>query len=255
MSLFSQVSTERLRALADALDSGRLTGLDRLAMEAFLSPTAARQLSDQRLDRTHLSYMLRVLIADRESARSLAPTVDLVWTGPEGSVSSSRDTGVVVRELFASAKESVLVVGFAVHRGREIFKQLSERMDEIPSLDVRMFLNVSRALRDTTRSDQLLLRFAADFKRQHWSGKRFPEIYYDPRSLATDETKRTSLHAKCVVVDGAIALVTSANFTEAAQQRNIEVGALIHDQQFARCLLDQFEPLTQSGAVARLAIA
>lgn len=253
MSVFSALSTETLRRLAEALESGRLSGDDRLSLQMFLPPAEARELSDQRMDAGHLSYTLRALIADRER-QLVAPAVDLVWTGPEALVSTSRDTGVVVRELFHSAKESVLVVGFAIHRGREIFRELSERMDEVPSLNVRMFLNVSRALRDTTRSDQLLLRFASEFKRQHWSGTRFPEIYYDPRSLALDETKRTSLHAKCVVVDGAKALVTSANFTEAAQQRNIEAGVLVHDHRFATSIVAQFEALVRMGAAARLAV-
>ena len=118
-----------------------------------------------------------------------------------------------------------------------------------------MFLNIVRALRDTTRSDQLLLRFARDFKLQHWSGERLPEIYYDPRSLSLDADKRTSLHAKCVVVDGARALVTSANFTEAAQQRNIEVGVLVNDERFAQSVIDQFDGLVQMGAAIRLHVA
>ena len=45
---------------------------------------------------------------------------------------------------------------------------------------------------------------------------------------------RGSLHAKCVVVDRSTALVTSANFTEAAQHRNIEAGLLIRHQGIQR---------------------
>jgi phosphatidylserine/phosphatidylglycerophosphate/cardiolipin synthase-like enzyme len=37
------------------------------------------------------------------------------------------------------------------------------------------------------------------------------------------------LHAKCIVVDGRHALVTSANSTEAASQRTIEAGVLLVD--------------------------
>jgi phosphatidylserine/phosphatidylglycerophosphate/cardiolipin synthase-like enzyme len=35
------------------------------------------------------------------------------------------------------------------------------------------------------------------------------------------------IHAKCVIADQRQALITSANFTEAAQKRNIEVGLLV----------------------------
>jgi phosphatidylserine/phosphatidylglycerophosphate/cardiolipin synthase-like enzyme len=44
------------------------------------------------------------------------------------------------------------------------------------------------------------------------------------------------MHAKCVVVDHAIALVTSANFTSRGHERNIEVGVLIQDSTFAGTL-------------------
>ena len=199
-----------------------------------------------------VAYIIRAVLSERDRATSDATSAELVWTGPEGLTSSSRDTGVVVRELFMSAKKSILIAGFAVHRGRDIFKQLADRMSEDPTLVVRMFLNIPRGLRDTTVTDQLLGRFAHQFRHEHWAGTRFPAIYYDPRSLAIDERKRTSLHAKCVVIDNTTSLVTSANFTEAAQVRNIEVGALLNDAQFARALVRQFDELIRVQAVERL---
>ncbi len=41
------------------------------------------------------------------------------------------------------------------------------------------------------------------------------------------------MHAKCVVTEGQEALVTSANFTEAAQERNIELGLLVNSPDVA----------------------
>jgi len=65
--------------------------------------------------------------------------------------------------------------------------------------------------------------------------RAWPEIYFDPRSLhrpavsnlGGDTKQRAVLHAKCVVIDGRTAFVSSANFTEAAQERTIEVGVLV----------------------------
>jgi phosphatidylserine/phosphatidylglycerophosphate/cardiolipin synthase-like enzyme len=61
--------------------------------------------------------------------------------------------------------------------------------------------------------------------------------------LEADQTKRTSLHAKCVIVDNEEAFVSSANFTEAAHTRNIEVGILLRSQSLARTLSNHFESL------------
>jgi phosphatidylserine/phosphatidylglycerophosphate/cardiolipin synthase-like enzyme len=67
-----------------------------------------------------------------------------------------------------------------------------------------------------------------------------------------NSARRAALHAKCVVIDRSTALVTSANFTEAAQERNIEAGALVSDVTFAGILVDQFDWLVRIGAVERL---
>jgi phosphatidylserine/phosphatidylglycerophosphate/cardiolipin synthase-like enzyme len=86
-------------------------------------------------------------------------------------------------------------------------------------------------------------------------GERLPQLYYDPRSLDTEAVKRSSLHAKCVVVDRRVALVTSANFTEAAHKRNIEVGSLIRSERFAARLAGHFEALADAGLLKPLHLA
>ena len=52
------------------------------------------------------------------------------------------------------------------------------------------------------------------------SSKGLPAVFCDSRSCAED--KRSSLDAKCVVVDAEQVFVFSANFTKAPQERNIE---------------------------------
>ena len=97
----------------------------------------------------HIAYTLRLLAAERESSQEVRERIDLVWTGQEVVGSESRDTSVVVRELFSTAKTSVLISSFAIDRGkkaRELFGVLAERMDANSALQVRMFLNVLHRL-------------------------------------------------------------------------------------------------------------
>jgi phosphatidylserine/phosphatidylglycerophosphate/cardiolipin synthase-like enzyme len=61
-----------------------------------------------------------------------------------------------------------------------------------------------------------------------------------------------SLYAKCIVIDNEIAFVTSANFTEWAQERNLEAGVLIRDEGFARSLRNQFEALIAASRLRLL---
>ncbi len=95
----------------------------------------------------------------------------------------------------------------------------------------------------------MVRRFLQRFRTHEWLGDRLPELRYDPRSLELDGAKRASLHAKCIVVDRKVAFVTSANFTEAAHTRNIEVGALIRSEQFARSLVSHFDALMVAGVL------
>jgi phosphatidylserine/phosphatidylglycerophosphate/cardiolipin synthase-like enzyme len=52
------------------------------------------------------------------------------------------------------------------------------------------------------------------------------------------------------VVDGLRAFVSSANFTQRAQERNIEVGVLIEDPSFSSFLTGQWLGLIDAGFVA-----
>lgn len=63
------------------------------------------------------------------------------------------------------------------------------------------------------------------------------------------------LHAKCVVTDGRWTLLTSANFTEAAQERNIEAGVLVDDPRLAARVTRQLDELVHRRALRRLPTA
>ena len=117
---------------------------------------------------------------------------------------------------------------------------------------MRMFLNVKRPFGDTNTDGELIAAFAYRFRTEHWPADRaLPEIYFDPRSLAVDAKRKAVLHAKCIVVDGWTAFVSSANFTEAAQERNIEVRVLVRSQIIAERLVTFFSALISTGAARR----
>jgi phosphatidylserine/phosphatidylglycerophosphate/cardiolipin synthase-like enzyme len=126
-------------------------------------------------------------------------------------------------------------------------------MCQRPDLVARLCLDIRRAPGDTTRADSLLRRFAERFIRREWPGPRLPDLFYDPRSLADSEPGRASLHAKCVVVDGVRALIGSANLTEAAQLRNIEVGVVVSGV-IAVAAERHFDALIAGGHLRRLAL-
>ena len=255
-----RLSETDLRQLSGALRAGRLSvpfstvGLRRYLAAELIDVVVAesQRLHQAGLTGPQLALLLATLADDRTARTPGHDGLDLVTSGPEAPGVAIRDTAVVVRELFSTARHSVLAVGYAVHQGRQVFRALAERMEQWPDLDVRLCLDVQRTWQDVTPTVLLLRRFIERFTTQEWPGARLPAVYYDPRSLALEVGKRASLHAKCIVVDRQVAFVSSANFTEAAQERNIEVGLLVRVPAIAEALARHFEALIEAGVLKAL---
>lgn len=250
---FDGMSAGALRAISSALRSGQLgLPLSRMAL-ARVAPGCSEpavlelcRLGSEGIQAAHLAMLVDTL-ADATEAK-LASGAELVWTGPESAVSHSRDTSVVVSEMFRSAERSVLVSTFVIRQAEVVFAPLAERMAQLPDLKVQLFVHVDRERGDTRYESEILREFATGLKAA-WPGPVRPVLYYDPRSLAADAKDKATWHAKVIVVDDERSFVTSANFTAWAQDRNVEAGVLVRNASFARQLRQQFEGLIQSKAV------
>ena len=175
-------------------------------------------------------------------ASTRLPKPDLVWSGPEVPGLHARDTRRVYEELLGRAERSVWASTYAFFDGPKAFEALARRMEERPALHVTLLLNIQRKRSDTTASEQLVRRFADRFWRTDWPGSSRPSVFYDPRAL-DPEGPGGVLHAKAVVADDEAAFVTSANLTEAALDRNIELGVLIRDRAVALTICGYFRNL------------
>ena len=256
----SELSNSDLQSLIAALQSERLTApypalqVTRIVPGSVADSVRASLigLEEQGFSPKQIATTLRLILADRDSRQRGEPCIDLVTSGPEAPGITNRDTSVVVRELFRHADRSVLVIGYAVYQGQQVFRTLADRMEQLPSLKVQFFLNIPRSDADTTPSEILVARFKQRFVDQQWpAGCRLPEVYYDPRSVVDIGPIRSSLHAKCVVVDAQRVFVSSANFTEAGQERNIEVGLDIESRRLAKRIISHFQLLYDHGLAMR----
>src|SRR5690606_35060420 len=121
-----------------------------------------------------------------------------------------------------------------------------------PSLKIIFHVDVPRRLGDTSSSEGIVTKYAEAFRLKHWPWQPAPELYFDARALETETKSRASFHAKVVVIDRRKLLVTSANFTEAAQQKNIEMGLLCSLPHLAERVCGYLEGLRKSGHLRRL---
>jgi phosphatidylserine/phosphatidylglycerophosphate/cardiolipin synthase-like enzyme len=186
-----------------------------------------------------------------EAATSRVLRPDLVWSGPEVPGLNARNTRRVYEELLSSAERSVWASTYAFFDGPKAFEILARRMDERTALRVILLLNIQRKRGDTSAADQVVRRFADHFWKIDWPGSSRPSVYYDPRALEL-EGPGGVLHAKAVVVDDEALFVTSANLTEAALDRNIEVGILMRDRALALTVSNYFYGLIDRGLLRPL---
>lgn len=171
---------------------------------------------------------------------------DLVWSGPEVHNLHARDTRRVFEELLGSANHSLWASTYAIFDGQNAFGQLAKRMAEVPSLKVSLLLNIQRKKGDGAEADIVIRQFADRFWKHSWPGTHKPKVWFDPRSLEL-EGPTSVLHAKAVVVDEEQVFITSANLTEAAWDRNIELGILVRDRALAASVVSHFQCLIDVG--------
>lgn len=204
---------------------------------------------------------------DRLASRQRRP--DLVLSGLQVPGTFARDTRTVYNELLGSAERSVWLSSFVYHNGPRVFETLAQRMEQRPGLAVNLLLNIQRRWGDTTKSEHLVAEFAHTFWHKAWPGQRRPRVYYDPRSVELDELggqvpaspalgakapagAKAVLHAKAAVVDEEALFITSANLTEAAGERNIELGVLLRDRSMALTVVSYFQRLIDTDHLRRV---
>jgi len=78
-----------------------------------------------------------------------------------------------------------------------------------------------------------------------WHVPSIREPDYDPRTVF--HQSRVSLRAKAAVVDDDWVLITSANFTDRGQTRNLEIGVVVRDPSFAAAVTEKLRRLQVLG--------
>ena len=245
--------THLRKRLTQALDSGRLAApYSPVSLQSVFGSAdekilvALGELADMGIAGRAAANWLRAL----DAAIEPVGRPDLVWSGPEVEGVPARDTRRVYEELFSSARRSIWAVSYAYFDGPRFFDLLAKRMEAIPELGVTLLLNIDRRHLDTSSPDEVVRRFADQFWKKDWPGSIRPRVFFDPRSVDPDIPG--VLHAKAVVADDKRAFVTSANFTGAALDHNIELGLLLRDRPLALSVVKHLQGLIDHNLLRAL---
>lgn len=229
-----------VRALADAYRSARQFTTEQAAAVRRTVPAPHHA----EVDRLNLAWAARpslagdaiaVALESVQSARRLADVavIEVVVTGPESPAAPIRLTSEVVRQLIDNATRRVTLVSYAAYQMTSIIAALDAA--------VARGVSVSLILESAEKLDGGGGAHAyARFRIFHWPIDR-------------REPPDAKLHAKAVIVDGRDVLLTSANMTNAAYDKNIELGVLCRGGGVASQVQRHFDALIARGVLEPVA--
>jgi len=165
---------------------------------------------------------------------------DFIWTGPANGRFPVRRIDQVLYDLIAVAQRRILLVTFAAHRIAHLCRHLSTAV--VRGVELTLIVE-----RENESEGQLSLDALRAFSELPLERTRvlFWPIDFRERN---DAGRPGKLHAKCAIVDDT-AIVGSANFTDDAFNRNMELGVILRDATLVEALFSHFEELQRKGAL------
>lgn len=214
-------------AIAAALRQQRLPHL--AARRAFaVNRGEVKSLLGSLVEQTG-SAELAAAVLDGIAAVPRRPGPEPVWTAPKIPGLSGRTT-LAAADLINRATATVYAATYSAGAGSDYVQALAHAIER----GVAVTVIVDRGMQE--RNGGVLPR--ALLGARVWAYAPEPVGEYVPLQ-----------HAKFVVVDRSAALVTSANFSNAAARLNLECGLLSHDAEVAGNLVQQLETLHDHGAL------
>jgi phosphatidylserine/phosphatidylglycerophosphate/cardiolipin synthase-like enzyme len=209
---------------------------------SFLMASAVRSASGQ-MSWEALSWAIQTTSSSFHRLR-VQQHIELLWSGPSpANKVPARRIDQALYDLIANAKHEILLITFAAAK----IKRLTDELWKAAQRGVKI-----RLILEFEESSEGQLSFDAM--------KAFPpalikavNVYHWPveKRDRNQAGRPGKLHAKMAVIDEA-ALVSSANLTDDAFNRNLEIGVLIKNPEFLISTKSYLESLIAEGTLSRL---
>ena len=184
---------------------------------SFLKKVLAEWNRVDTLEPGEMAAALRSAAAVASIAAS-RQSFELAWSGPDTGLVPLRRTEQVLIDIIDGATDRFFMVSFVAFAVPSVTRALKAAISR--GVRVEVLLESALAKGGTLKVDSVALIM-----------KVVPEavVYiWKPEGRTIYGKGHTgSVHAKCVVADGRVAFVTSANLTEAAMEGNMEMGILV----------------------------
>jgi cardiolipin synthase A/B len=221
-----EVHPDQIDTVCSALKLGQdadTFAVVKCALGETFSPRLIKGLAEalktnSKISSGELSAMFRASSATAALAAG-ASSVELVWTGPATGLVLIRHTAQVLTGLIDEARQRLFLVSFVAYHVAGVVDALRRATER--GVQVQVLLEQSKAHGGNVTIDSIAML-------KHNLPRA--QIYEWDKTMA-DAPLTASVHAKCAVADGMVAFVTSANVSDAAMERNMELGILFRGGQ------------------------
>lgn len=164
----------------------------------------------------------------------------IIWTGPANNRFPVRRIDQVLYDLISSAQKRILLVTFAAYRVEHLCIQLTNAIQRGVAVTLivesgaesegQLTHDAIAAFRDVPLNSASLFYWPLEKRERNAAGRP------------------GKLHVKCAIVDS-VALISSANLTDDAFNRNMELGMLVREASTVHSISEHFNELIRSGVL------
>ena len=167
---------------------------------------------------------------------------ELVWTGPSSEALAFRRNDQILYDLILNSTTRILLVTFAAARIDRLKDALQKAINN--DVHVRLILEFG-----DQSEGQLSISAIKAFSDEIQTNA---EIYYWPveKRERNKAGRPGKLHTKCAVIDNDL-MISSANLTDDAFNRNMELGVLIRAGSLPQLTYDHFSSLISRDVLRR----
>lgn len=217
------LTTAELKKLIAAFDMGQSCGMAAKQLSGAKMPVVGGLFKEAGLGEASprlRSGMCMALLAARSEAQA---EIETVWTMPAGAQVAGLSTSAIFHEI-GKAKESIVASTFNIQLKSAMIGALRDAA--VRGVAVTLMATPGGQHGPTSGIVQLGIQLS----------HQIPGCRLLTLADAVDGSYQV-LHSKFVVVDSKWAFVGSANFSDAASSKNVELGLQVHSEMLARKIL------------------
>jgi cardiolipin synthase len=206
------------------------------------NPEAAWFISEALEGVPHLKWSLvgSAMMAVDHVVRAQTTYTEFIWSGPANGRFPVRRIDQVLYDLIAKAKHRIFLVTFAAYKIDHLCEHLGNAIAR--NVQVTLLLESEAASEGQLSADAMRAFSTLPLK--------MVKILYWPleKRERNQAARPGKLHAKSAIIDE-VALIGSANLTDDAFNRNMELGVCMKDPVKVAQLLSHFEEMEKWGTL------